>query len=560
LSVSLVKNEITNFLKREEAEVLCIKGLWGVGKTYAWDTQLKEVAAHIPEAFDQYSYVSLFGINTLNDVKLSIFENTTSIKKADQNNLIEKADAIPREKFNWRKALKNIQGLAPIRSYIGDNTIAMLAFSNTSKSLICFDDLERCGKGIDISDIMGLVSFLKERRKCKVVLLLNDEALGGNKSSFNAYIEKSVDVTLSFEPTAKECASLILDPENKIHANIAMHCTKLGIVNIRVIKKILHHVTSLQNLIKNHDKRVMDQAVNSLCLFCWSHYQPSLAPSIEFLKNKWSAIQFGLDTKEEPTKEEVLWTAQLNKYGFNNIDDFDRELLKGVQKGYFQSDKVIEFANKLNATIDRYDGEKAISAAWGLYHDSFNDNQEEVLCAMVCAFKNHSKHINPSYLNATYNLFEQLGECKRAEELLTLYINVHSENLEIFDLSKYISTSDITNTSVRKAFAEMHAATKKHASFTENLLTFKDSYNDSLIDDLASTPVAEYVDALKQKSGNELHAMISGALRYLGSDTSKDNRGIIAQKTMEALKKIGDMSPLNARRVAKYVPLKPDQE
>lgn len=36
MSAELAIKEIQRFLASGEAEVLCVKGRWGVGKTYAW--------------------------------------------------------------------------------------------------------------------------------------------------------------------------------------------------------------------------------------------------------------------------------------------------------------------------------------------------------------------------------------------------------------------------------------------------------------------------------------------------------------------------------------------
>lgn len=45
----------------------------GIGKTYTWNTFLKDNKDKV--AFNRYSYVSLFGINSLDSLKYSIFEN-----------------------------------------------------------------------------------------------------------------------------------------------------------------------------------------------------------------------------------------------------------------------------------------------------------------------------------------------------------------------------------------------------------------------------------------------------------------------------------------------------
>ncbi|MET4280041.1 Cdc6-like AAA superfamily ATPase [Bradyrhizobium sp. F1.2.2] len=59
--------------------MLCIRGRCGVGKTYTWEMFLGEV--HAAEPLQQkYSYVSLFGLDTLDKFKTTIFENTSQSK------------------------------------------------------------------------------------------------------------------------------------------------------------------------------------------------------------------------------------------------------------------------------------------------------------------------------------------------------------------------------------------------------------------------------------------------------------------------------------------------
>jgi hypothetical protein len=36
MSATLVEKEIERFLASPEPEVLCLRGKWGVGKTYSW--------------------------------------------------------------------------------------------------------------------------------------------------------------------------------------------------------------------------------------------------------------------------------------------------------------------------------------------------------------------------------------------------------------------------------------------------------------------------------------------------------------------------------------------
>ena len=65
MSIEIVKDQIRRFLSSNEPEVICIGGRWGVGKTYAWKKYLKDAHDEADIALKRYSYVSLFGVNSL---------------------------------------------------------------------------------------------------------------------------------------------------------------------------------------------------------------------------------------------------------------------------------------------------------------------------------------------------------------------------------------------------------------------------------------------------------------------------------------------------------------
>jgi hypothetical protein len=78
------------FLASSEPEVLCIRGKWGVGKTYAWRTYVEE-AKDRPGgiALPQYSYVTLFGVQSIEELKYAIWESKVSAKDIGTDAAIE---------------------------------------------------------------------------------------------------------------------------------------------------------------------------------------------------------------------------------------------------------------------------------------------------------------------------------------------------------------------------------------------------------------------------------------------------------------------------------------
>src|SRR5690349_6724256 len=80
-TTAVVQAEIARFLQSKEPEVIAISGDWGVGKTYTWNAGLAEVRAKKSYGLGRYSYVSLFGIGSLESLKLAVFENLEFLER-----------------------------------------------------------------------------------------------------------------------------------------------------------------------------------------------------------------------------------------------------------------------------------------------------------------------------------------------------------------------------------------------------------------------------------------------------------------------------------------------
>src|SRR5262249_33728812 len=128
--------------------------------------------------------------------------------------------------------------------------VQQLSFLSVRKQLICLDDLERKGDGLKIKEVLGLASFLKEQRRCKIVLILNDGAFDeAENDDFTLFFEKTVDSHVRFTPTAEECARIALPDSTELHARMRDLCVALEISNIRVIRRIERMARMLQPML-----------------------------------------------------------------------------------------------------------------------------------------------------------------------------------------------------------------------------------------------------------------------------------------------------------------------
>ncbi|HFM0527096.1 TPA: NTPase, partial [Escherichia coli] len=54
MSLEFIKEQLSDFISSTEPEVMAIQGEWGIGKTYTWNTFLKDNKDKV--AFNRYSY------------------------------------------------------------------------------------------------------------------------------------------------------------------------------------------------------------------------------------------------------------------------------------------------------------------------------------------------------------------------------------------------------------------------------------------------------------------------------------------------------------------------
>jgi len=151
VSLTVIKEEIERFLSSSTPEVICIRGKWGVGKTYGWQKFLQDAKNNNKLAKTSYAYVSLFGLNSIDDLRYAIFESTVtgnSIGK-DPNTVTLGQLVKNRDIARKHKTLTEFAAAVFNRKAVAD-LIAKSAFLTVRDQLICLDDLERTGHGLQI--------------------------------------------------------------------------------------------------------------------------------------------------------------------------------------------------------------------------------------------------------------------------------------------------------------------------------------------------------------------------------------------------------------------------
>ncbi|MGE4517227.1 MAG: hypothetical protein AB7D96_10250 [Arcobacteraceae bacterium] len=264
---SSIKTSFENLFKNSNEFIAILSGEWGIGKTYFW----KEIAPTLIQT-DKQVYISLFGLNSIEEIKTNILFNLSRFKKS--TNWLNKNIA------SKLKGIKTILKLdentnIPLNMEVISGLFSLLTTGDFKNIVICFDDIERISDKIDIKDFMGFLSELKENKDCRIILILNENELDKiseveNKSHseiFALYKEKIVDYEFHYKPSVEDCFAIAKEKEkiqffdeNKIY-NFFL---KKEIKNIRVMKQCIYHLNQFSFIEKyNLDSKIIDKFLNS---------------------------------------------------------------------------------------------------------------------------------------------------------------------------------------------------------------------------------------------------------------------------------------------------------
>lgn len=539
MSVENVRAAIDSFLATKSEQVLCVRGAWGTGKTYMWDTALKAAARDKKVPFEKYAKVSLFGLNSVKEIKREIFQSTRPLDSLEKEfDITDYRDLY--------SGLKSSGWLSRAVSFFGDNAMdaAIEAASLlTRDQLLCFDDLERKGDELRSMDVLGFISQLREERKCKIALLLNDEQLE-DKDDFESYLEKVIDVHIRFQPTFKEVADIAIDgDEDKIGNLVKEFSTKLGISNVRVIKKLHGLANLVAPLLAGYTPTVTTNAVRSITLFGWSYFQPDIGPPLDYLRkvNTYAADKDRAD-------EDLRWRDTLRNINFYSASDFDEILLAGIQNGYFSQSDITLHAKKLNEADILKNANDEMRAAWSFYHNSFNRSADVVLGRLFDTYKRLSNYMSLNDAAQLERLFRELGD-PRALEFIDMYAAAHADTPSAFELSHVARLEEEFTPEVVEKLRAARMRQRPELTPDELFLALAEKgFNEEVVVGTAKLPVEDYIRVLKSYEDQQLSDITDGLRQYLTVSNPTSEIETILEKAAVALMQIGRESPINARR------------
>jgi hypothetical protein len=452
------------------------------------------------------------------------------------------------------QAIRNaINAISEKIPYGGKQVTVLLetvAASLISKTIICIDDVERLGSGIEMGELMGLVSELKVEAECKIILMFNEEQLGSRAQQYEQASEKVVDKRLTFTTTAAEAVDLGLPAGTPMREHVATAIEALGISNIRTVQKIANGAHVVNEIIGGCSTAVQKQAAIAIVVFAGALYEGGIGfPKPEqVIRYNWFSTAMGVGVDE--ISEE--WRDKLHACGFLSCDEFDTEILLVMKHGYAHGSELATHAQSLDEVADRARLDAVFTDAWNVFHDRIDGTAEELMHRFVSAVDEAATAISPLNLNSTVKLLRDLGFGAQADEVIESYIAANSARSGVFRIDDTPWGKDIDDERLRKRFAE--ALTEEEGpmdlSDAAALVLEGNGWSDRMEAALTNASPDDYAALIRSNQGDAMRTLIDAL--YRAASVRGEKTSPIATSVTAVLDGIAQESQLNAVRVRRW--------
>lgn len=571
----IIKQSLDAFFNGD-MQVVVIKGKWGVGKTYFWNSYI-EGKIESPQCKQvAYSYISLFGKSSLNDVKQSIFHASKPIKSDSviddsfDSSFEEESRILNR--LPWiRDAIKASKNKAPFLGWLTKfskdtpflkqyaSLISSLEYAMVSNYVICIDDIERKSESLSIKEVMGLVDELAQRKACKVVLVFNENSLDNDKDKedFKTYREKVVDIELNYNPPHNENLLCVFDSNADYYAKLLELVKELNIKNIRVIKKIKWILDELWDFVEGKEQRLIEEWLTHISLFCWSYYKSDDALPFEFVRdqlhsNSWLSILSDKEKKEDENTKKYRTIATNLSLSSAIYDEEISDLLKHgfVDRESFKK-KISQLSEKIEVDITS----ESLRRAWDIYSESFADNLNEFKNELKSLLSSDLDKIKLNDFSSAIDVLEEYGE--DVTSYIDKYTNLHKELLKTVNPLDSWGMGRIKHPILVEKINEIREQSKNmNVDEVALKISINSGWNPEDIEFLSSLSADDYFNWMMNAPVDMVTKIRGGLLTFRNLQTSsKDDEikfGGITANVIEALKKIAAINEFNRKRI-KYI-------
>lgn len=332
-----VLEALDTFLASEELQTAALSGSWGIGKTHLWREFANQL--ELPESLNGISYASLFGVDTLSELRARITSGLTLTQS--RKSIVERYKTASKNSLVSREL--PAKGVVLLTRTVQSGMASLIREASywfVRDCVVCLDDVERLGKGLNGRAVMGVVDELRDRG-CKVVMVLNRDELPTEDSSFREYWEKIIDVDLNLSPNVQQNANIVfgMDFRPAEYAEwVRAVFEQVGCSNIRIHKRCGWLVKKLESSIRNLRQTVQKEVVEHAALLSWAMLDPKIDVSADIVSSQkygslWVAVVSHGNARDELSEEEEKWAQVIERTGYSPVS-FDRYLVSLINTGW----------------------------------------------------------------------------------------------------------------------------------------------------------------------------------------------------------------------------------
>lgn len=507
-----IYTELQTVFKLYDSFVIAIKGNWGVGKTFFWNKFKEENLKEKP-----YAYVSLFGKDSISDIKKDVIIQI-SVKDKHLSTVSEKIKDI-KTTFGFKEDDSNF-GLS---GSVISAAMSLFQKKEFKDVVICIDDFERKSSKLDIKDILGYLSQLKEQFGCQIVLILNEDKISNDDGTYRDYKEKIVDFEYTYNPSVEEAYKIIENELLNFKIEFKEYCNKVNLNNIRIMKKI---VRVLNRLNENIDFEQFTQLTNKTFLdklfsILAINYKYSL--NIRELSKYAQSRRFDDEQSKEQIdikKEEILSYVVYENilYHTDNIDTLILEFCNKSILNYQELNNQLLILNSKNEEINienkfhelqhemlydlKIDKDAYVEKVFSFLEKNYSIIFRKTAFSNFMFYLNELKAIDSVNIQKYDQLLKDCAE-KFIVEILSIDDNSYLEINDIYGKHIFDSFRDEKIPNIDSFIDDKLKDRKQHYGFDKLSLALSNikknrGYSDFEEEILNSISVPMYVEALQQ--------------------------------------------------------------
>ena len=348
-NIRFLANRLKDLFSRDDAFVLSINGKWGVGKTHFWKKFRKNELADEKNL----AYVSLFGKETIQDIRTDIILQIS--KKDSYINSVGGAISNVKSSFGFKDEEVDF-GLS---GSMISSMMTLLKKKDFKDVIVCFDDFERLSDKLDMKDILGLISELKEQKNCKVVLILNHDKIKGKTLSI--YKDKIIDYEFEYSPTPEQSYALIESSLTVFKKYPRKYFKQNNINNIRVMKRVINSLNDFSfvaELVKDHQDIEREIAENIIevstinSMFMFNKFKTLSKYSRDKSSSKSSYGSSG-NFKKNKKYDNILSYIEFGAMGVFYPSDITEHIIEYTKGSIVYKKPLIKMVDSRIAQIDR---------------------------------------------------------------------------------------------------------------------------------------------------------------------------------------------------------------